>query len=122
MVGGRGRMPADVIFGLQQGGEIGVAAGLLRLRPGDPARLERGGQAGEGRRQAGPALASARQVGRRRAAGDHQDPPARLGQEPRRVDLDGPEGVALVGQGLAEGGEVGAAVRGQQADDILDHH
>jgi hypothetical protein len=38
-----------------------------------------------------------------------------------RVDLQRPEAVALTGQRRTQGLEVLAAVRGQQADDVLDH-
>jgi urease gamma subunit len=38
----------------------------------------------------------------------------------RGVDLNGPEAVALVGQGLAKRGEVGAAMGCEQAADIFD--
>ena len=69
---------------------------------------------------AGLERAGAGQVPDRQAGGDHEHPRPRLRDEARGVDLQGSEAVALIGQGPAQGGEVGAAVRGQQADDVLD--
>ena len=84
------------------------------------ARRRRPGQA-DGRARWGTVATIAAGMAMRLVDRDDEHPLARLRHEQRRVDHHDAEAIARVGERVADGVEILAAVRGDQAGDVLDH-